>query len=131
MIVMKMYSRQIAGSSSLPSLQSASPSHFQDSWIQRPFDLHLNSSSPHSNAQLASSLLSPQSSAPSQTATLGLQFLFAHWNTLGRQRRVGQLVGSSVPSLQSFSPSHLGKIVSALVYTIYLTLKRPRVFLAT
>lgn len=102
-----LYSRQIAGSSSLLSLQSASPSHFHESCMQRPLDLHLNSSSPHSSAHLASSLLSPQSSTPSQIVTLGVQFPFAHWNTPDRQFLGGQLVDSSEPSLQSFSPSHL------------------------
>ncbi|KAL0109756.1 hypothetical protein PUN28_013429 [Cardiocondyla obscurior] len=106
-LILLKYLRQMAGSSSLPSLQSASPSHFQESCTQRPLDLHLNSSSPHSRAHLTSSLLSPQSSIPSQIVTLGVQFPFAHWNTLGRQILVGQLDDSSEPSLQSFSPSHL------------------------
>lgn len=102
-----LHSRQIEGFSSLPSLQSASPSHFQESCMQRPLDLHLNSSSPHSSAHWASSLLSPQSSDPSQIVTVDVQLPFAHWKTLGPQFLVGQLEDSSEPSLQSFSPSHL------------------------
>src|SRR6202012_5954841 len=98
--------RHIAGSSSLPSLQSESPSQLQLSNMQRPLALHLKSDSGHGNSQLSSSVPSPQSSVPSQIVADGVQLVLPHWNVPARQCRTGQVLGSSEPSLQSFSPSH-------------------------
>lgn len=75
--------------------------------MQRPFDRHFISSSGHSLSQLSSSELSPQSSVPSQIVADGVQLLFLHWKKPLRHCRGGHVSGSSEPSLQSFSPSHL------------------------
>lgn len=75
--------------------------------MQRPFVRHLNSNSGQSMSQFFSSDPSPQSSSPSQMVADGVQLPFLHWNVPGRHWRGGQVIGSSEPSLQSRSPSHL------------------------
>jgi len=100
------YLQHTAGSSSLPSLQSASPSQRQLSRMHLPLDLHLKSDSGQGRSQFCSSLRSPQSSTPSQIVADGVQFVFLHWNVPALQCRGAQVAGSSEPSLQSFSPSH-------------------------
>jgi len=99
--------RHMAESSSLPSLQSLSPSHFQALRMQRPLERHLNSSSGQGSSQCFSSEPSPQSSLPSQIVANVVQLPLVHWNDPGLQVRTGQLSASSDPSPQSFSPSHL------------------------
>lgn len=124
----------IAGSSSEPSLQSASPSHFQLLRMQRPFELqpslivdftpviawctyrHFISSSGHSLSQFSSSELSPQSSVPSQIVAEGVQLLFLHWKVPFLHCLGGHVSGSSEPSLQSFSPSHLQEEFSCIAW---------------
>lgn len=96
----------MAGSSSEPSRQSLSPSHFHVPRIQRPVELHLNSFSGHGMSQSFSSDPSPQSSTPSQSVVAVVQLLFLHWNWPDLQKRSKHELGSSVPSWQSFSPSH-------------------------
>lgn len=88
-------------------MQSGSPSHFQLLRMHLPFERHLNSSSGHGISQCCSSEPSPQSSIPSQIVADGVQLLFLHWNVPVRHWRGGQVAGSSEPSLQSCSPSHL------------------------
>lgn len=51
--------------------------------------------------------MSPQSLTPSQMLADAVQFLFEHWNVPLRHDRGGHEAGSSDPSLQSSSPSHL------------------------
>lgn len=106
---------QVAASSSLPSLQSGSPSHFHEFSIHRPLDLHLNSSSGQGRSQFISSDRSPQSLTPSQMVADGVQFPLAHWYAPPRQCLAGHVAGSSDPSSQSFSPSHLYVIERKLV----------------
>jgi hypothetical protein len=75
--------------------------------MQRPFDRHLNSTSGQGMLQFCSSEPSPQSSVPSQIVADGVQLPFLHWKVPALHCLGGQLEGSSEPSLQSFSPSHL------------------------
>lgn len=82
--------------------------------MQRPFDRHFISNSGHSLSQLSSSELSPQSSVPSQIVADGVQLLFLHWKKPLRHCRGGHVSGSSEPSLQSFSPSHLKTNINIL-----------------
>jgi hypothetical protein len=110
---------QILGSSSEPSLQSGSPSHFQLSKMQRPLERHLNSNSGQGMSHCCSSEPSPQSSVPSQIVAEGVQFPFLHWNVPALHCRGGQLEGSSEPSLQSRSPSHLKQISAVTVKRLY------------
>lgn len=122
------------GSSSLPSLQSGSPSHFHESKIHRPFERHLNSMLGQGSVQLVSSELSPQSSIPSQIVADGVQLRFSHWNAPPRQYLVGHwLCISSDPSAQSLSPSHLKKkktwikiFITAIVQKMIFLLPKPR-----
>lgn len=79
----------MAGSSSLPSLQSGSPSHFHESNMHRPFERHLNSMLGQGFSQFFSSDPSPQSSTPSQIVADGVQLRFSHWNAPPRQYLVG------------------------------------------
>ena len=97
---------QISGSSSEPSAQSLSPSHFQAPKTHRPLLRHLNWFSGQSWSQSSSSELSPQSLIPSQSDVVKVQFLFLHWYWPVWQTRSGQDEGSSLPFLQSFLPSH-------------------------
>ena len=97
---------QISGSSSEPSAQSLSPSHFQAPKTHRPLLRHLNWFSGQSWSQSSSSELSPQSLIPSQSDVVKVQFLFLHWYWPVWQTRAGQDEGSSLPFLQSFLPSH-------------------------
>ena len=117
---------QIAGSSSEPSAQSLSPSHFQAPRIHLPLLRHLNWFSGQSWSHISSSDLSPQSSIPSQSAVVKVQFLFLHWNCPIWQTRFGQDDGSSFPFKQSFLPSHFqwaGTHLNNKMYVYYNFLK--------
>lgn len=59
-----------------------------------------------------SSELSPQSLLPSQMFAEGVHLSLSHWKEPGRHLRGEQVEGSSLPSRQSFSPSHLVNIIN-------------------
>lgn len=104
------YSRQFL--SSLPSLQSASPSQRHLGWIHSP-EPHCISLAEHFTDGVGflpqcsgdSSDWSWQSTSLSHTQPIGIHDALPHWNWFGPQEE-GEQPNSSVPSPQSSSPLH-------------------------